>query len=252
MEIFFRSGCRGYLKNPVTSNEWTPVSCVRDFGLSCRLDSAAGPVLPGRGVGVFNPHAIEEIANRIERAYSRRQPYWRGGWSNSRVWAAAAVALVRMHKSDPRIPLDPELYVASQMAASPLADPWVDLAQARSALRYRRSVKDIIRKLRGELHAEIRRVEDRVSHGEAIECVLLSRCRVLSPLGRYIAAQRAGRPDLAERFRLRAQDQHRACPLYRHACKRLIAREAYPVLELVSALGVSSRAAEPSPQFSLN
>jgi hypothetical protein len=201
---------------------------------------------------VLTLNEIEELAERIERAYLRRQPYWREGCSNPRVWATAAVALMRMHRKDPTIPLDPELYVASQPIASPLADPWADLAQVRSARRYRRRVHQIIRKLRRELRAEVRLAESQVRQGESLEGVLLSRTRLLSPLGRFIVAQRAGRADLTDRFRHQALDQHRACPLYRHACRRLIPRGAYPALEVVSGLGLKSRAALPIPQFSLN
>jgi len=197
-------------------------------------------------------HAVEDLADRIERAYLRRQPYWRQGCSNPQVWASAAVTLIRLHRTDPTIPLDPELYVAAQPLSSPLADPWEDLAQASSAKRYRRRVRQIIRMLRMELQDEVRHAEDLVTQGESISVVLTAKSRSLSPLGRYIVAYRAGRLDLAGRCRSSAQAQHRSCPLYRHASRELLPRKAYPVLELASGLDFPSRAAEKIPLFSLN
>jgi hypothetical protein len=94
--------------------------------------------------------------------------------------------------------------------------------------------------------------QSRIRLGETVDAVLLSRSRALSPLGRYIAACRAGRHDLAERFRRSAQEQHWSCPLYRQACRRLISRKAYPVLEVVAGLNLPGRSAEGIPQFSLN
>ena len=56
----------------------------------------------------------------------------------------------------------------------------------------------------------------------------LERTRRVSALGRYVAAVRAGRPDLAAAVRDEAQQQHRSCPLYRLACDGLIPETAYP------------------------
>jgi hypothetical protein len=201
---------------------------------------------------VLTLHKIEELAQRIERAYLRRQPHWRPGCANPKVWAAAAAALLRMHRSDPTLPLDPELYVAVQPIRVSLADPWEDLTEARSAQRYRRRVHQMIRKLRDELRTEIRLAAARIGQGESVEAVLLSRTRSLSPLGRYIVAVRSGRPDLAERFRRQAHEQHQSCPLYRHACVKFLPRKAYPVLEIVAGMDFPSRAALRIPQFSLN
>jgi hypothetical protein len=201
---------------------------------------------------VLTLRVIEELADRIERAYLRRQPYWHQGCSNPRVWAAAAVALLRLNRNDPRIPIDPELYVASQPISHSLADPWEDLTQSRSVRRYRRRVRQLIRNLRGELVAELRFVRSRVQRGETIEDVLYSKSRSLSPLGRFIAAYRAGRPDLMERFRATAQDQHGCCPLYRPASQRLLPSAAYPVQDTLPGWLFSGRSGSKIPQFSLN
>ncbi|MDB5351319.1 MAG: hypothetical protein JWN86_2566 [Planctomycetota bacterium] len=62
--------------------------------------------------------------------------------------------------------------------------------------------------------------------------VLLGPCRQISALGRYLAACRHHRQDLADRFRPEARDQHWACELYRAAARDLIPDDAYPVNSL--------------------
>ena len=59
--------------------------------------------------------------------------------------------------------------------------------------------------------------------GETAEVVLLGPDRELSPLGCYIVACRATRPDIVAQFRDQAAEQHWFCPLYRHACAALVA-----------------------------
>ena len=68
----------------------------------------------------------------------------------------------------------------------------------------------------------------------------LSRDGRLSPLGCYIAAQRMGRPEIADQFAVAAAEQHRACPLYRVASQSLLPPDRYP-------LGVPSAAPESAP-----
>jgi hypothetical protein len=163
-----------------------------------------------------------------------------------------ASVLVRLNRRDPRIPVDPELFVASQPVDCPLSDPWQDLAQARAARRYQQRVRQIIRDLRAELSAEVREVENRVRRGQRLEAVLVAKTNSISPLGRYIAAYRAGRLDLAQRFRGQAQDQHASCPLYLHACHKLLPRSAYPAHDWGSALGGARSVPLAAGQFSLN
>jgi hypothetical protein len=205
----------------------------------------------GRGDGVLTQIGIDAVAERIARAYLRRQPFWYPGCSNPRVWEAAAEALVRLNRKDPAIPVDPELFVASQPIDSPLSDPWQDLTQTRAVRRYEKRVRRIIRDLRAELVAEIRQVECRVRKGQTLESVLHTRTQSLSPLGRYIVAYRARRGDLAEMFRGQAEEQHLSCPLYRHACRRLLPRDAYPVSESLLP-GRASRDTAKIALFSLN
>ena len=171
---------------------------------------------------------IDQLANRIERAFTLRSSAWYRGCSTTRVWSAGATILWQVSCEDPEIPLDPELFVASQPINAPYADPWTCLALAEAGQRYRLRVRRIIRQLRLELKREIRRAEELVSEGRALAAVLRARDSRLSPLGLYITAQRAGRPDLAERLRSGAVEQHKCCPLYRSASLSLLPAELYP------------------------
>jgi len=200
---------------------------------------------------VVTQTGIDALAERIARAYLRRQPFWYPGCSNARVWEAAAEALVRLNRKDPTIPVDPELFVAAQPIDSPLSDPWQDLTQTRAVRRYEKRVRRIIRDLRAELVAEVRQVESRVRKGQNLESVLQTKSQSLSPMGRYIAAYRAKRFDLVKRFRDQAKEQHLSCPLYRHACQKLLPRSAYPVSERLVNSGVPEGAAR-IEFFSLN
>jgi len=173
---------------------------------------------------------IDRLAGRIERAYLLRRPSWRPGCSTPRVWNAAALSLWHAHITDSdQIPLDPELYVASQDTSGQLSDPWTDLAGASAERRYHSRVCRIIAGLRTGLKKEVRVAERAIQKGREIGSVLKIKPGGLSPLGCYIVARRAGRVDLAERFTGVAIEQHRSCPLYRLACLGLISLDLYPV-----------------------
>lgn len=188
-----------------------------------------------------SPRTIELVADRIERAYVRRYPDCQGWGLDGRIWSVAASALVVEHRRHRWLPIDPELFVASQSPKAGSADPWTDLAPTGAMWRYRRRVKQIVRGLRHELRLELRRVGRSVREGESLEVLLRRRHRWLSPLGRYIAAYQAGRMDLVDRFRCRARHQHQSCPLYRLACQTLLPESAYPVLEVVPGFAATPR-----------
>jgi hypothetical protein len=172
---------------------------------------------------------LDQLAVRLEQAYALRRPRWWRGCSTTRVWHAAALRLWEAHVDDPaRMPLDPELFVASQPISVPFADPWTELAHPGSARRYRSAVRRIIRVLRSELKREVLKAERLIGKGFAIEDVVGRNQRRLSPLARYIVAQRAGRDDLADRHAAAAANQHRSCPLYRIAVLALLPAESYP------------------------
>ena len=148
---------------------------------------------------------IEELSSRIQQAYRLRHPDWRGGCSTERVWSAAAGRLWAAHAADPvRVPLDAELFVASQPIAVPFADPWSELAQPGSTRRYRSTLRRIVRRLRGELKREIARAERLIKRGRDVREVLAAGRRI-SPLGCFIIAIRAGDRELANSFSARRQ-----------------------------------------------
>ena len=184
---------------------------------------------------------IDALAGRIERAYRLRRVGWHGASTSSRVWTAAASVLLAARASDPLLPLDPALFVAAQPADEMYPDPWGELTQPSAVENYRRRVRAIVRRLRAELSAEVRYAEDRISAGGSVARVLSSNSRRLSPLGRYVVAQRAGRPALAGRYRHDAAVQHESCPLYRQACKEILPASAYPVPD-VETLAVTPKA----------
>lgn len=171
---------------------------------------------------------IDLLAGRIERAYERRGARWNAACSTGRVWASAARALCQCRHQDPEFPVDPELYVAAQGVDPESSDPWSDLASPQAVERYRRRIRSIIRQLRSELLREIRLAERSIRLGRSPSDVLADRTSRLSPLGRYIVARRARRPDLAERWSREALEQHRSCPLYRNASIELLPLDEYP------------------------
>ncbi len=86
-----------------------------------------------RGHQTCCPHKKSSITwpSRIERAYALRRAGWDRGCSTRRVWAAAALCLWQAHVDDPTLPLDSELFVASQPITGSLGDPWVGIDPAR-------------------------------------------------------------------------------------------------------------------------
>ena len=177
---------------------------------------------------------LDQLADRIEQAYALRRPRWLRECSTSRVWYTASLRLWEAHASDPvQIPLDPELFVASQPISTPLSAPWTELAHPESGRRYRSAVRRIVRQLRLELKRELIAAERSIREGREIESVLGRKNRRLSSLGAYILAERAGRNDLTERFVAGAAAQHRSCPLYRAASLAFIPAECYPDESLV-------------------
>ena len=172
---------------------------------------------------------IDQLADRIERAYSLRRAQWWRNCSTRRVWSAAALRLWQAHVDDPQLPLDSELFVASQPISSALSDPWSELTQPEAARRYRSQVRRIIRRLRAELKQEVDLAERAIREDHEIRATVLVQNRRLSPLGCYIAAHRSHRADLAGGFAAAAAEQHRSCPLYQQASAAFLPVELYPI-----------------------
>lgn len=195
---------------------------------------------------MFSPRFLEE---RIKQAYLRRQPTWVAAYPRSRVWAAAAGKLLAAHTEDPILPLDPELFVASQPVRHGVTDPWRDLTSDVAIDRYRRRVRAIIRQLRHELKAELRWARRRLDRGADLDLVLNAGNRSLTPLVRYIIAIQELREDLALSFVDGAITQHHNCPLYRVACIGMLPDNTYPA-DLQSHVMCSGAAL--LPLYSLN
>ncbi|QEH34136.1 hypothetical protein OJF2_26710 [Aquisphaera giovannonii] len=139
------------------------------------------------------------------------------------------MTLFQAHENDRRIPLDPELYVASQPISPPFTDPWTVLAHPDAARRYVARVRKIISRLRSELQKELRRAEALINAGHGLPIRTEMERSRLSPLGLYIAALRSGRVDLAIQLSDGVVNQHRGCPLYRFAALSMIPADSYPV-----------------------
>lgn len=216
------------------------------------VESLATNVLYARHHVILSSRTVDWVSDRIEKAYSRRfceAPYvtW-----DTRVWSVAARALLEQHQKTPWLPVDPELFVASQCRAGTTADPWSDLAPPQAIRRYQSRILQIIRKLRAELKHEVRRAERAIARGDTVERLIARSDKRFSPIGKLILAHRAGRADLVETLRIRARHQHDACPLYRSACQSLLPLDCYPVSELVKGLPLTLRPLPQPKAFCLN
>lgn len=200
---------------------------------------------------VLPPRAIPQLAERIEQAYIRRRPYLYREFAPSPVWSAAAAVLVALHRSDPSLPIDPELFVACQLEGprKRQPDPWAELVHPAASARYRRQIRRIIQSLRKELRSELRLIDRRRRDGVRLEQILGNPNPRLSPLSRYIAAYRYLGSEAATALREPARIQHDACPLYRQACVNLLSARAYPVQEVVATFASAHTS---TPLFSLN
>ncbi len=177
---------------------------------------------------VHSQEMVRKIALRIERAYCRKYSYWFSATVAQGVWEFAANRLLESCSDKLSLPIDPEFYVAVQKRSRFIPDPWVELTQERSLIRYRKAMKKIIVKLRRELTEEVTRGECRLLRGVDLDVVLQTEGSRISPLSRYILARRAGRIDLSIVHHAAALSQHRSCPLYRLAARSLLQGHEYP------------------------
>lgn len=200
---------------------------------------------------VLPPRAIPQLAERIEQAYFRRRPNLYRECVHTQVWSAAAAVLVALHRSDPSLPIDPELFVACQLEGlrKRHPDPWGELVNPAAPLRYRRQVRRIIQSLRKELRAELRLIDRRCQDGTRLEQILAEANPRVSALARFIAAYRRLGPEATADFHDSVRVLHDACPLYRQACEKLLPPHAYPVQEVLETFAPGPTS---SPLFSLN
>lgn len=174
---------------------------------------------------------IDGLARRIRHAYRARGMHWNDGCSTGRAWTAAALVLLQIHDEHPEVPMDPELFVASQALDTSVVDVWRDLASPAAGEAYLRRVTEIVCLLEHELRREIERAERLARSGRPLRKVLCGSDSKLSPLGRYIVARRAGRATLAVTFLGDVRAQHRSCPLYRSACLAFLPADQYPAVD---------------------
>lgn len=177
---------------------------------------------------------IRNLAARIETSYYQRHEA--GTIIPDRAWSIAARMLLAARQFDPELPIDPVLFVACVAPRSAGPSAWKCLIRRRAIRTYVLGVRAVVRGLRRELEREVKRVEARVLRGQPIEMLLTWPSSRVSPLGRYIAAHRAGRPELAKALRPQARRQHEACPLYRQASEPLLPWGGYPADDVFELL----------------
>jgi hypothetical protein len=172
--------------------------------------------------------AIDQLADRIERAYLRRNPGWTDQDRDREVWDSAASRLLSVSSRRPNLPIDPELFVAVLTPGRNAPDPWAELTLPAARTRYLKAVRRIVGRLRRELESELKLAGCRLRGGMALDDLLDDGEDRISPLTRYILAYRSNRYDLILRFMGMAQAQHRSCPLYLQASRTLLPGRAYP------------------------
>lgn len=197
---------------------------------------------------------LDRLATRIQLAHRRRGARWDDGRSTSRVWTAAAMTLWQAHLDNAEVPLDPELFVASQPMSHGGSDPWLDLVGDGAKAAYARRVRQIIHMLRAELKRELQFADRQLKKGRSLGEMLVEPNPRLSALGRYILARRADRGDLAKKLEGAALAQHRVCPLYRFASLAFLSADEYPVDASPEKTEASAAPvfSPPTPSASLN
>jgi hypothetical protein len=193
--------------------------------------------------------AIGQLADRIERAYRRRNPRMVIVGASLGIWELAAARLLGASVIDPNVPIDPEFYVAVLAVGGNSPDPWAELTPRSSRTRYIKAVRLIIGRLRRELRSELRLAECRLIGGMSLDDLLADGNDRISSLTRYILAFHAGRFDLVIKHRAAAQRQHASCPLYRQASRPFFPNGTYPCSDVATD---SHSIGQESLQFSLN
>lgn len=172
---------------------------------------------------------VLEIAIRLELAFDRRfVDFEVSRQPGPELWIRSAVGLIRMNEEDNQYPKDPELFIA---LLSPEDFSGTDHNQILDQLlnSYAKRVRRIIRQLRHELSGELRFLLQERRRGSSLEDLIFSQKRAITPLSRYIFAHVNGRSDLAKRLIVHVIEQHKACPLYRHASRRWLSDLKYPL-----------------------
>lgn len=187
---------------------------------------------------------VLEIAIRLESAFTKFLPV---SGARSELgpdhWIRSAVALVGANMSDPQIPVDPELYIASQFGIGEFSMP-LDVDEAVE--RYKSSVLRTICKLREELTEELKWLTSASRRGLSVERLIRTHSRRITPLSLYIHAQRMNREDLADGLISQVLEQHEHCPLYRAASTQWLEEGRYPAFACLERWRRSKVVAPPS------
>jgi len=186
---------------------------------------------------------LDQLAERIERAYRRKHPNWVATGVTPGVWTSAAIRLHDASSIDPSTPIDPELFVAVQKETAFRCDPWHELTQEAATRVYRVAIRKIVRHLKAELAAELRCSKRFLKAGGSIEAMMTHSKSRISPIIKLVVCHRSHRSDLAEVVRPAAEAQHLACPLYRIACDNLLKHSDYPnpKPDLVPTWGITNQ-----------
>ncbi len=187
---------------------------------------------------------VLEIAIRLESACTKFHPASRVKSEISPdYWIRSAVALVAANKLEPLIPIDPELFIASQFDNGESSVP-EDVEGA--VARYKSSVMRTICKLRQELSEELKWLTSASRRGMSVERLIRTHSRKITPLSLYIHAQRMNRDDLADGLISQVLEQHEHCPLYRAASIQWLEDGRYPAFASLERWRRSKVVAPPS------
>lgn len=195
---------------------------------------------------------VLEIAIRMEAAFAKRTVHKNVClMPTPDTWMRCASGLIRFHHQDSRYPLDPELFIAvltDQGQARAIQAESIDHA----IKLYAKVVRRMIRRLENELSEELQWLDISSDRGLALEQLILSPSRKLTPLSRYIHACRKNRSELANRLLSEVIKQHELCPLYREASLKWLTGRTYPNLTSLERLRRPQMSPQPSWHVSHN
>lgn len=209
---FVKKPCRASAKNPVTT--------ATDLRRNDRIESDP-TTSNSKTLVITTQNSLDQLAVRLQRAYERRHPHWLSTGLTPGVWTAAASRLLDVGVNQPKLPIDPELFVAVQDYKTFRRDPWRELTQAGSSHVYRQSILQIVKQLKVELRKELRWARRYLEKEGSLDQMLACPRPKVSPLVKLLLCHQQNRPELAVLVRTAAEAQQKACPLYDLACNHL-------------------------------
>lgn len=183
---------------------------------------------------------VLEIAIRLELAFDRRfLDFEVSHQPGPELWIRSAVGLIRMNEEENQYPRDPELFIAL-LSPEDFYGKTQDQILDQLLNSYAKRVRRIIRQLRHELSGELRFLLQERRRGSSLEDLIFTQKRAITPLSRYIFAHVNGRSDLAQSLIEHVVEQHKACPLYRHASRRWLSDRKYPLIAQLETWNLNS------------